>query len=183
MTSEKKVVEEIKFVRPRPQRKDVLPDLPEPAPVSDDPEFEQFAAGFQRLRAPADGGMPAINVEMFGYHRIARSMYDQGYRLHPELATKKWTPTPGLGVNSSYDGGKFFDRNSDGSWPVESIEAELDLDDIQVDLMPTGEWGAVHGPSQVAATGATKVEATRKLMDELEDLFTSRVNYEDPPAE
>nr|WP_296764070.1 hypothetical protein [Rhodococcus sp. (in: high G+C Gram-positive bacteria)] len=165
---EGEVVQEISFIPKRkPQH---LP--PDPVdPVVEKPEREAFYHNLKRLRAPAFGNMPAVSVEITGgWQRIADTLWDLGYRLDESVATKRWVATPGMGENSSGDGGKFYERNEDGTWPAEAVAAELDLADIKTHPLADGTFAAIHEPTSISMAGKTKLEAHRLVIAELEKL-------------
>lgn len=86
----------------------------------------------------------------------------RGVRVHPDLETLRWVPTPG---GHPHDLGLHIERDENGDWPAPDPEDFFDLDKIVVAQSENG-WVASH-PSGVAVQEETKSKAKAGAVAEL----------------
>lgn len=97
--------------------------------------------------------------------RLAQWLHDRGVRIHPELETVRWRPTPG-GPPGVYDQGLHIYPDADGNWPDPDPEDFYDLDDIEVKPIEGGRWAGVH-PRGIAFEADSKSEAYEGIVGAL----------------
>ncbi|WP_278266190.1 hypothetical protein [Nocardia sp. AG03] len=99
--------------------------------------------------------------------RVAEYLVKRGVRVHPELETIRWIPTP-AGPPGAFDTGTHITPNDDGSWPDPDPEVFYDLADIDVRQTDEGMWSATH-PRGLAVEGPTKTDAYAGIVEVLRE--------------
>lgn len=139
-----------------------------------DPEVKALADELRQIRLPGeerDGrsiSKPDV-VTVMDAERLARYLVKgRGVRVHPELETQRWIPTPGkAGSGGTMDAGTHISKGEDGQWPIVDPEAFYDMDQIEVRQDPAnGEWVASH-PSGVHHSSYSKMKAQAACVNEL----------------
>lgn len=139
-----------------------------------DPEVKALANELRQIRLPAEerAGRKTNSSEVvtiMDAERLARYLvHGRGVRVHPDLETVRWIPTPGkAGSGGTMDAGTHISKGDDGHWPVVDPEAFYDMDQIEVAQDPSnGEWVASH-PSGVHHSSHSKMKAQAACVNEL----------------
>lgn len=97
--------------------------------------------------------------------RLAQYLFARGVRIHPELETVRWRPTPG-GPPGPYDPGMHIYPDEDGIWPDPDPEAFWDIAHIEVAHLEDGSWAARH-PRGITYQAPTKSEAYEGIVARL----------------
>ncbi len=147
-----------------------LPDLGEIP--EEDPEVLTLAAELAVIHLPewtnpagrklADPTVTSIKQAI----RVAKYLVQgRGVRIHPDLETLRWVPTPG-GLAGPYDTGLHVTKDEHGNWPTPDPEQFYDVDDVTVSQLDTGEWAAVH-PRGIQFTAPSKSEALQGIIERI----------------
>ncbi|MGW4634333.1 hypothetical protein [Nocardia sp. NPDC004415] len=98
-------------------------------------------------------------------NRVAEYLVKRGVRVHPELETIRWVPTPS-GAPGAFDTGAHITPDDEGNWPTPDAETFYDFDEISVKQVEGSAWYATH-PRGIACEGKTKSEAYAAMVAEL----------------
>lgn len=146
-------------------RSSITEALAEKTAADSDPERAFFREGLRILRIPESKGRPAVTIPIAGQaDRLADALWEQGYRRHPALETRRFVTSVKL---AEHDEGSWIDRNSDGTWP--HLKPGDLFDPADVTVVPVdGGWQAIHTPTGTSETAGTKLAAWKKLTTRLE---------------